>query len=184
MFLINHDQDCVKLCDFGLSRKMPGEKPFSPAAIRPGKKNYLAPEIYNFQSFYGSKCDVFSLGVLFFILLTGFPPFNQPHSSDKCFQLFFSRDCTSLLKQWKLLDIIPKEARDLFNHIFVPASQRISINELLDHPWLLQCENDSTSNNTVTQTIKSFESLNLNSNGIDAAFNDKKEIYDQNIVIN
>merc|ERR1712154_193950 len=113
-------------------------EPFNAATIRPGKKGYMAPEIYAYQRFNGEKADVFSLGVLIFILLTGFPPFNTPNASDKCFQYIYYGKLEWLLKQWKLNEIIDEECRDLLGKIFCHPKKRITIKEMLKHPWFDQ----------------------------------------------
>merc|ERR1719242_2275794 len=101
--------DTLKICDFGLCRKLkPNEALFDSATIRPGKKGYMAPEIYAYQKFSGEKADVFSLGVLLFILLTGFPPFVTPNASDKCFQYIYYGKFEWLMQQWQVTDVISK----------------------------------------------------------------------------
>jgi serine/threonine protein kinase len=112
------------------------KKKYVPSYIRPGKISYIAPEVFAYQGFHGALADVWSLGVMFFILLAGYPPFTKPHLHDRCFQYLFNQDCSFLLGKWNLLDKIPSEARDLLNKIFVPAKKRISLREVLEHPWL------------------------------------------------
>jgi len=130
--------DLLKICDFGLCRKLDSDADalFDSATIRPGKKGYMAPEIYAYQKFSGTKADVFSLGVLIFILLTGFPPFTTPNASDKCFQLMYYGKLEWLMEQWKLTDIISADCRALLARIFCPPKKRISLKEMLQHPWL------------------------------------------------
>lgn len=59
----------MKLADFGTSKhfqkKMRNIK---------GTPYYIAPEVLDGN--YNEKCDVWSLGVIFYILLSGYPPFN------------------------------------------------------------------------------------------------------------
>eukprot|EP00485_Elphidium_margaritaceum_P002294 CAMPEP_0202686248 /NCGR_PEP_ID=MMETSP1385-20130828/2056_1 /ASSEMBLY_ACC=CAM_ASM_000861 /TAXON_ID=933848 /ORGANISM="Elphidium margaritaceum" /LENGTH=678 /DNA_ID=CAMNT_0049340781 /DNA_START=184 /DNA_END=2220 /DNA_ORIENTATION=+ len=131
--------DVVKLCDFGLCRRFPEHERsqlFPAANIRPGKKGYIAPEIYAYQRFNGEKADVFSLGVLIFILLTGFPPFTTPNASDKCFQYMYYGKLEWLLKQWKLDDVINADCRALLSKIFCHPNKRIGIRDMLQHPWM------------------------------------------------
>ena len=64
-------ESLVKIIDFGTSRKMiKGEKLKS----RLGTAYYIAPEVLALN--YDSKCDIWSCGVILFIFLYGFPPFN------------------------------------------------------------------------------------------------------------
>ena len=96
----------------------------------------MAPEIYAYQKFDGAKADVFSLGVLIFILLTGFPPFTTPNASDKCFQLMYYGKLEWLLAQWKLNDTISADCRSLLGRIFCHPKKRIALRDMLQHPWL------------------------------------------------
>ncbi|ETO28076.1 hypothetical protein RFI_09056, partial [Reticulomyxa filosa] len=121
---------------FGLCRKMfPNGKPFEAATVRPGKKSYVAPEVYNYSPFNGDKADIFSLGVVYFILLCGFPPFNKPCTSDPCFRHVYERDINWLMEKWQLTHIITRECIDLLNKIFVSEDKRIDMSDLLAHPF-------------------------------------------------
>ena len=66
----------VKLIDFGCS------KFFNPKKLKKSKisgtLSYIAPECL--QGFYSEKCDIWSTGVLFYILLTGTSPFKGKDS--------------------------------------------------------------------------------------------------------
>eukprot|EP01084_Bolivina_argentea_P079705 144520_1 len=50
-----------------------------------GTKGYQAPELLLNQK-YDLKCDIFSIGVILFILLTGYPPFEQASKNDKWYK--------------------------------------------------------------------------------------------------
>ena len=64
--------DNVKLCDFGFARQLAHpEEQVSDSCGTPG---YAAPEILDGQP-YGLEADVFSLGVVMYVMLCGYPPF-------------------------------------------------------------------------------------------------------------
>lgn len=69
--LIN-GQGELKFCDFGFSLPVQDL-----VCKRVGTENYMAPEIYDAKNMpcQASKTDIFSLGVLFFIIAFGAPPF-------------------------------------------------------------------------------------------------------------
>lgn len=73
--ILFNNHDILKLADFGTSKhfnkKMRNVK---------GTPYYIAPEILNGS--YNEKCDLWSLGVIFYILLCGYPPFNGPTNED------------------------------------------------------------------------------------------------------
>lgn len=79
--LIN-DNGLLQYCDFGFT--VPKENLIS---SKMGTKIYMAPEIYNAKEFpcRAQATDIFSLGVLFFMLAFGVPPFHSAESSDGFF---------------------------------------------------------------------------------------------------
>lgn len=73
--LIDGSDHSLKLIDFGLSIHLPeGEK----LNDRQGTPYYLAPEVLN--KYYDHKCDVWSCGIIMYVLLSGKPPFNADHN--------------------------------------------------------------------------------------------------------
>ena len=62
----------IKLIDFGLSRK--SGKSSGGLDTMVGTPYYVAPEVL--EGSYGFECDVWSLGVLLYILLSGYLPFG------------------------------------------------------------------------------------------------------------
>lgn len=66
-----NNQILVKVIDFGTSIEFnPNEK----LKARLGTAYYIAPEVL--RSEYDEKCDVWSCGIILYILLCGYPPFN------------------------------------------------------------------------------------------------------------
>ena len=66
----NTDNLVVKVADFGTSIF---SDPYRVHKTRVGSALYIAPEVLNSE--YTSKCDIWSLGVILYILLSGKPPF-------------------------------------------------------------------------------------------------------------
>lgn len=81
--LLISDKGAVKLCDFGFSMysKYPVTKTI-------GTPFYMAPEVHEARqaSCSGKVADFFSLGVLFFIMAFGVPPFHQATKQDTYFR--------------------------------------------------------------------------------------------------
>merc|ERR1712118_521298 len=61
----------LKVIDFGTSRSFGPDRKM---AQRLGTPYYIAPEVLDKR--YDEKCDVWSIGVILYILLSGIPPFN------------------------------------------------------------------------------------------------------------
>lgn len=73
----------VKLTDFGFAAKLEGNEPLYK---RVGTPSYRPPEMWKFEGDYkgydGIKTDMFQLGIILFILVTGLPPFSEAHYGD------------------------------------------------------------------------------------------------------
>jgi calcium-dependent protein kinase len=67
----------IKLIDFGTSLV---HDPSKKLEEKLGTPYYIAPEVLNKR--YGSKCDLWSIGVLAFVLLSGIPPFTGASDND------------------------------------------------------------------------------------------------------
>ncbi|CAN0031230.1 unnamed protein product [Lampetra fluviatilis] len=146
----------VRICDFDLGSGVPvGSTPIStPELATPcGSAEYMAPEVveaFNEEeaSFYDKRCDLWSLGVITYILLSGYPPFvgncggkcgwdsGQPCSP--CQKMLFARIQEGHYefpeKDWAGVSV---HAKDLISKLLVRnAKQRLSAAQVLDHPWL------------------------------------------------
>ena len=77
----------LKIADFGLSALGENEDG-TPLLLRTecGTRGYMAPEVLAGRPYDGHKADVWSAGVILFITLAGFPPFQMAASSDWWFQ--------------------------------------------------------------------------------------------------
>ena len=98
----------LKVIDFGLSQTIDVKKILS---SKVGTAYYVSPEIL--QGKYNEKCDVWSAGVILYVLLSGEPPFNGPSDSviySKIKKMKFSFPPS----RWSS---ISKEAKDLLNHM-------------------------------------------------------------------
>ena len=116
----------LKVIDFGLSQTIDVKKILS---SKVGTAYYVSPEIL--QGKYNEKCDVWSAGVILYVLLSGEPPFNGPSDSviySKIKKMKFSFPPS----RW---NSISKEAKDLLSHMLVPESERYSASQVLAHPW-------------------------------------------------
>lgn len=95
-----------------------------------GTSYYMAPEVL--KESYTEKCDYWSLGVLLYVLLVGFPPFEGENEEEV---LRAVRDMEYSYEDeawWNVSD----EAKDLIDHLLVPEEERFSIKEILKHPWI------------------------------------------------
>ena len=120
----------IKVSDFGLARFISNETLATTTCGTPG---YVAPEILE-QKPYGKECDYWSIGVVLYILLCGFPPFYDEDNMMLFEKIKHGRyDFPSPV--W---DQISAEAKDIIkNLLIVDPSKRWNCEQLLRHPWIL-----------------------------------------------
>jgi calcium-dependent protein kinase len=77
IFFRSETEDTVKLIDFGTSRRIADDHHMHAVY---GTAYFCAPEVIDGD--YSEKCDVWSIGVLLYMLLSGQPPFNGAIGKD------------------------------------------------------------------------------------------------------
>ena len=75
--LFDRDMSTVKLIDFGMSKILTDENALMNTKL--GTPYYISPEILKGK--YDKSCDMWSIGVIAFVLLTGEPPFNGKNAA-------------------------------------------------------------------------------------------------------
>lgn len=78
LLFLNKSNDSLKVIDFGLSRIFNEQDHIMNSKV--GTAYYVSPEILKGE--YNEKCDIWSAGVILFILLTGDPPFNGDNDNE------------------------------------------------------------------------------------------------------
>ncbi|XP_047677343.1 serine/threonine-protein kinase D3 isoform X5 [Tachysurus fulvidraco] len=116
----------VKLCDFGFARII-GEKSFRRSVV--GTPAYLAPEVLRSKG-YNRSLDMWSVGVIIYVSLSGTFPFNEDEDiNDQIQNAAFMYPPMP----WKE---ISTEATDLINNLLqVKMRKRYSVDKSLSHPW-------------------------------------------------
>merc|ERR1712137_262338 len=123
----------VKISDFGLaklSRNFPERLPRATSIC--GSDFYLAPEVIR-QEEYGREIDIWALGVIAYVLLSGSLPFfhNILH---KLYRQIVERDLSFPEQAWKN---VSKGALDFILRLLqVRAGGRLTADQALSHPWL------------------------------------------------
>ncbi|CAH6779622.1 Prkd3 [Phodopus roborovskii] len=117
----------VKLCDFGFARII-GEKSFRRSVV--GTPAYLAPEVLRSKG-YNRSLDMWSVGVIVYVSLSGTFPFNEDEDiNDQIQNAAFMYPPNP----WRE---ISSEAIDLINNLLqVKMRKRFSVDKSLSHPWL------------------------------------------------
>lgn len=151
----NVDLDfCIKITDFNVSTAQRNCKTTKVA----GTVDYMAPEA--FSGTFDEKCDLWSCGVILYLLVSGLLPFYA--------------DSDELIKKKILLgkfefpnkpfDLITPECKDLIKQLLGKKThKRISAAEALSHPWFQMTCEESCSYSMLAETLNSLKSPSKNS---------------------
>ena len=81
----------IKVTDFGFACSLKGKDQKGILHTKVGTQGYMAPEVYK-QSYVGTQADIFSAGVIPFIMHAGTASFEKANSSDPYFQLIAAKN--------------------------------------------------------------------------------------------
>ncbi|GKV26966.1 hypothetical protein SLEP1_g36175 [Rubroshorea leprosula] len=125
--LVDENED-LKVSDFGLSSLPEQRRNDGLLHTRCGTPAYVAPEVLRKRGYDGSKADIWSCGVVLFVLLSGYLPF-QHENVMKMYRKIFKAEFE--FPPW-----ISSDARRLISKLLVPdPEKRISIAEIMRNPW-------------------------------------------------
>lgn len=127
------NETIVKVTDFGLSRVV-GEHSLMKTLC--GTPSYLAPEVLTSanKEGYNKAVDCWSLGVILFICLGGYPPFSDEIKEYSLHNQIINARYSFPDQYW---DGISPEAIDLIQRLLtVDPRERISMEDAMNHPWL------------------------------------------------
>jgi len=141
------DEDSkIMISDFGLS-KMEESGIMATACGTPG---YVAPEVLA-QKPYGKEVDVWSIGVISYILLCGYPPFYDENDANLFAQILkgeFEFDSP----YW---DDISLEAKEFIRSLMcVEVDKRLSCEEAMEHAWITGATGDRNIHASVAEQLK------------------------------
>jgi len=119
----------VKLADFGLANALGEASKFQSCV---GTTDYMAPEMLESLR-YGFGVDVWSLGVLVYIMLSGYPPFYGKTENEKVEKILSAKyDFGHAV--W---NDVSDQAKDFINKcLCLQPKQRWTVKQLKDHPWI------------------------------------------------
>lgn len=96
-----------------------------------GTPYYVPPEVLDGK--YDKRCDLWSIGVITFILLCGEPPFYGPSTAD-VFRKIKMCDYEFSQETWSQ---ISKEAKNFIEKLVQPNLKlRMTVEQALEHPWI------------------------------------------------
>lgn len=126
----------LKITDFGLSKIITSDADAIMKTTYVGTRGYQAPELLENKK-YDLKCDIFSVGVILFILLAGYPPFEQASKNDKWFKPLTKNNIEKFWRAHQKSPIVKiPDAQDLLTKMLSYEPQkRIDINGIKNHAW-------------------------------------------------
>mmetsp|Transcript_34620 Transcript_34620/g.40072 ORF Transcript_34620/g.40072 Transcript_34620/m.40072 type:complete len:164 (-) Transcript_34620:114-605(-) len=131
------DKDAnLKLIDFGLANDFLNfdesleNVKFSRMKTKAGTSFFMAPEVI--KKDYSEQCDMWSAGVMLYVMLTGYPPFYG-EDIDEIEEAIGEGSIEFVEDIW---EDISDDAKDLISKLLVPEDIRITPKEALKHPWI------------------------------------------------
>lgn len=136
LFSSKEEDATIKIIDFGLSRH---EEPLSGIMkTKVGTPYYVAPEVLSKR--YTKSCDIWSIGVIAYILLCGYPPFYGD-SDNQIFESVRSGRFDFPSPEW---DTVSDAAKDFIcSLVKIEPRERLTASEALNHTWIqeqMRCE--------------------------------------------
>jgi serine/threonine protein kinase len=135
--MMNNDW-ILKIADFGYATLLAGKSGNGMLSTFLGTLSYAAPEILNKKPYVGSCADIFSCGVILFVLVTGKLPFGKAVVFDSYYKNFIRNDYESF---WTIMapkiGNVSDDFKSLINLLLAyDPTQRPTNTEIKQHPWL------------------------------------------------
>ena len=147
------DNADIRLIDFGLGKMLgPGEKCDDPF----GTFSYVAPEVLQDKP-YDSKVDLFAIGIITYLLVAGFLPFDDEKSESEIARQTVYKPTPYPKKIWNKISNEAKMFVD--NLLSKDPDKRMNLQEVLQHKWLskFSMNNVNENNNDVFEKRKSCD---------------------------
>ncbi|XP_071718013.1 CBL-interacting protein kinase 18-like [Rutidosis leptorrhynchoides] len=126
--LLLDEDDNLKVSDFGLSAFAESRRQDGLLHTTCGTPAYVAPEVITRKGYDGDKADVWSCGVILFVLLAGYLPFNESNIVDTYRKIWKS--------DFKFPNWIQPDARRLLSKILDPNPvKRATISKIKESSW-------------------------------------------------
>lgn len=126
--LLLDENENLKVTDFGLSAITESKWQDGLLHTTCGTPAYVAPEVILRKGYDGAKADIWSCGVVLFVLLAGYLPFQDPNLMEMYRKIGKA--------EFKFPSWVPSDARRLISKILDPNPKtRISTAKIMENPW-------------------------------------------------
>jgi len=132
--LLLNSEFTLKIADFGFSNIVSAASKVMYTEC--GTPGYMAPEMSKNKGYDGPAADIWSCGVILFIMLAGFPPFQKPNNSDWWFNKLATGKHALFWQAHSRSAYFSEQTKDFINKILNPdPTKRITIADIKKHPW-------------------------------------------------
>ncbi|RDD43738.1 Serine/threonine-protein kinase 33 [Trichoplax sp. H2] len=161
----------IKVSDFGLACIVLDQSGYAMMQTTCGTPLYMAPEVINDLG-YTRKCDVWSIGVIMYMLLCGEGPFIAD-DEDKLFELIKKGEITFNQPIWKT---VSDSAKELLQRILcVNTAKRYTAKEILNHSWITGSEGSDGPTALELMRIMNEEKKTVEQDNSPSEYNESKE---------
>lgn len=124
LYETEEEDSLLKIADFGVSKILNNPKELISTVI--GSSSYVAPEVLKGFK-YTSKCDIYAIGNIFYIILCGYPPFDEENGN-------YSNKIDFPSEEW---DKVSEDAKDLILKMMANnPKDRIGMEGIYQHPLI------------------------------------------------
>eukprot|EP01065_Artemidia_motanka_P026753 TRINITY_DN31_c0_g1_i4.p1 TRINITY_DN31_c0_g1~~TRINITY_DN31_c0_g1_i4.p1 ORF type:complete len:444 (+),score=147.90 TRINITY_DN31_c0_g1_i4:84-1415(+) len=115
----------LKIADFGFSRLLNNQQLLQTVC---GTPNYMAPEVLKERGYNGITADIWSCGVILFVMLAGYLPFDDPNMN----ALFNKIE----RGEYRMARHFTDPVKDIISRMLViEPEKRITLEQIMQHPW-------------------------------------------------
>lgn len=131
LFAYEGDNAPLKLIDFGLARMCENE--YDLMSSQAGTPFYISPEIL--KGSYGKSTDLWSAGVILYIMLSGYPPFYAENEAEILRKVRKGK-FSFTGPEWRQ---VSENGKDLITKLLkANPDERLTVEQAIEHPWLVQ----------------------------------------------
>jgi len=128
LLYLNEDENSpIKVIDFGMSKRFDSKSLMSEKV---GTAYYISPEIL--QGKYDEKCDIWSAGVILYIIICGYPCFNG-EDDDEIFAAILKGDIAFPSPEW---DDVSDDVKILIKKMLSSPDKRLTAEQVLKETWV------------------------------------------------
>ncbi|XP_039287324.1 LOW QUALITY PROTEIN: muscle M-line assembly protein unc-89 [Nilaparvata lugens] len=139
----------IKIIDFGLAQKL---SPNITLRVLFGTPEFIPPEIINYEPI-GVESDMWSIGVICYVLLSGLSPFMGDNDAET----FANITRADYDFDDEAFDAISPDVKHLISNLLVKRKEkRFSARQCLEHKWMSQCDKTMSCVKLSTDKLKKF----------------------------